>query len=417
MKELVFYHAHCMDGTGAAAAYVRANRPHDKQFTLKDIRYTDMESLDKFKSFMHSTTTVIKNYSNDGIGQLYETTDKVFPDACRLITFLDFCPTREVLTWLLKNNHTVLILDHHQTGREMMENLIQNPGELNEIHLGNLCFVFGCKNMSGASMASLLTEVFYNNYDIPSTDPVTIPLYYRKKGLNVKSKFSVWTNAKLKNKLIIQESEPLYELLRIRDVWDVSSEVRKEQADCLSAYFSFYNLSNLIKFDTWVNKNSGLNKVFKAVDEGGAIIEILEKQMMDVIDRAYQTELNLTDGRKLQLVIASCINDQASMLGDLWSKKWAETDHPAISIALFHNYKTGRLGFGMRSNEHIDCKPLAEFLGGGGHFKACGGDLSRLVVPAGFDHVDYDVAVEPGQFIEKLRDELVYAATQVYKTV
>lgn len=60
MKDLVFYHAHCMDGTGAAAAYLHTHNEFDftdKELTFKDIRYTDIESLKKFKEYLNKKQT------------------------------------------------------------------------------------------------------------------------------------------------------------------------------------------------------------------------------------------------------------------------------------------------------------------------------------------------------------------------
>ena len=225
--------------------------------------------------------------------------------------------------------------------------------------------------------------------------------------------FSIWNNL-THFEGSISDMDKVFELLRVRDVWDISDPQKKKDADSLNAYLFHKDLTELSVFYKWWLSHFDLPT---AISQGNLICEVFEKQIQEVINRGYQTEIELHDGRKLQLCIASCPDKQASLMGDLWAQKWKDTNHPTICISMFTNYKTGRVGFGMRSNKHIDCKPLAEFLGGGGHFKACGGDLSTLVVPAGYDHVDYDVAVEPGQFTEKLRDELVYATTQVYKRV
>ena len=412
MKDLVFYHAHCMDGTGAAAAYLYGHSVwdfSDKELTLKDIRYTDIESLEKFKEYLDKETNVVANDVDASNIELVDhpyitSTPLTIP---QMVTFLDFCPTAEILKWLLVEGHTVLILDHHQTGREMMEKFLIDNEKLN---LSRLHFAFGDHSISGSGLAYVLTEVTLDAYTYPSRGTRVNTFHHQ---MNDSVGFSIWNNL-THFEGSTSDMDKVFELLRVRDVWDISDPQKKKDADSLNAYLFHKDLTELSVFYKWWLSHFDLPT---AISQGNLICEVFEKQIQEVIDRGYQTELNLTDGRKLQLCIASCPDKQASLMGDLWTQKWKDTEHPTICISMFTNYKTNRVGFGMRSNKHIDCKPLAEFLGGGGHFKACGGDLSTLVVPAGYDHVDYDVAVEPGQFIEKLRDELVYATTQVYKRV
>ena len=412
MKDLVFYHAHCMDGTGAAAAYLYGHSVwdfSDKELTLKDIRYTDIESLEKFKEYLDKETNVIVNdagLSNTDLVAHPHTTSTPLTEP-QMVTFLDFCPTAEILKWLLVEGHTVLILDHHQTGREMMEKFLIDNEKLN---LSRLHFAFGDHSISGSGLAYVLTEVTLDAYAYPSRGTRVNTFHHQ---MNDSVGFSIWNNL-THFEGSTSDMDKVFELLRVRDVWDISDPKKKKDADSLNAYLFHKDLTELSVFYKWWLSHFDLPT---AISQGNLICEVFEKQIQEVIDRGYQTEIELHDGRKLQLCIASCPDKQASLMGDLWAQKWKDTNHPAICISMFTNYKTGRVGFGMRSNKHIDCKPLAEFLGGGGHFKACGGDLSTLVVPAGYDHVDYDVAVEPGQFIEKLRDELVYATTQVYKRV
>lgn len=410
MKDLVFYHAHCMDGTGAAAAYLYGHSVwdfSDKELTFKDIRYTDIESLEKFKEYLDKETNVVIDDTGLSSTDLITRTTSTPLTEPQMVTFLDFCPTAEILKWLLVEGHTVLILDHHQTGREMMEKFLIDNEKLN---LSRLHFAFGDHSISGSGLAYVLTEVTLDAYTYPSRGTRVNTFHHR---MNDSAGFSIWNNL-THFEGSTSDMDKVFELLRVRDVWDISDPQKKKDADSLNVYLFHKDLTELSVFYKWWLSHFDLPT---AISQGNLICEVFEKQIQEVIDRGYQTELNLTDGRKLQLCIASCPDKQASLMGDLWAQKWKDTNHPAICISMFTNYKTGRVGFGMRSNKHIDCKPLAEFLGGGGHFKACGGDLSTLVVPAGYDHVDYDVAVEPGQFTEKLRDELVYATTQVYKRV
>lgn len=412
MKDLVFYHAHCMDGTGAAAAYLYGHDIWDlgeKELTFKDIRYTDIESLEKFKEYLDKETAVVLNDASlTGVELAARdfTTSTPLSEP-QMVTFLDFCPTAEILKWLLVEGHTVLILDHHQTGREMMEKFLVDNAHLN---LSRLHFAFGDSSISGSGLALVLTEVTHDAYTYPSRGTHVDTFHHP---MDDSDGFKIWNNL---THFVgqVSEMDHVFEFLRVRDVWDLSDPEKKKNADSLNAYLFHNDLTKLSAFYSWWRSHYHLPTVLA---HGKLICSVFEKQIQEVIDRGYQTELNLTDGRKLQLCIASCPDKQASLMGDLWTQKWKDTEHPTICISMFTNYKTNRVGFGMRSNKHIDCKPLAEFLGGGGHFKACGGDLSTLVVPAGYDHVDYDVAVEPGQFIEKLRDELVYATTQVYKRV
>lgn len=410
MKDLVFYHAHCMDGTGAAAAYLHTHNEFDftdKELTFKDIRYTDIESLEKFKEYLNKKTNVIA----DGVdASNIELVDHPYITSTplaepQMVTFLDFCPTAEILSWLLVEGHTILILDHHQTGREMMEkflidNMLQN--------LSRLHFAFGDQSISGSGLAYVLGECTHDAFAYPSRG-IRLNTYHLPLA-NSKG-FKIWNNL-THTKSSVSEMDPIFELLRVRDVWDMSDPQKKKDADSLNAYLFHNELTELTAFYGWWTNPFHADDV---VAEGNLICEVFEKQIKDVIEQAYQVEIEIGDQRKLQICIASCPNGQASLMGELWAQKWKDTEHPTICISMFTNYKTNRVGFGMRSNKHIDCKPLAEALGGGGHFKACGGDLSNLGVPSGEESVDFDFLVRPGKFTEDFRNKLLQVARTIYK--
>lgn len=409
MKDLVFYHAHCMDGTGAAAAYLYGHGEWDfngKSLSFKDIRYTDIESLEKFKEYLNKETNIV--YVAEDTPVLEYAPNVILAatplNAPQMVTFLDFCPTAEILKWLLDEGHTVLILDHHQTGKEMMEKFLVDNAELN---LSSLHFAFGDKSISGSGLAYVLTEVTHDAYQYPSRGTRAQPIHHP---MDESEGFYIWNNL-THFEGSESDMDPTFELLRVRDVWDLSNPDIKRDADSLNAYLFHNSLTELSTFYGWWRSFFSMDQV---LEQGGLICEVFKKQIQEVIDRGYQSEIELKDGRKLQLCIASCPDKQASLMGDLWSQKWKETEHPAICISMFTNYKTNRLGFGMRSNKHIDCKPLAEALGGGGHFKACGGDLSKQAIIDDDCDGNLRYTASPDVFIDETVKHLLYYVKQVY---
>ena len=105
MKQIVFYHANCMDGTGAALAHQWAFENIVADFVYQPINYPQASDENKFAEFLQK-----KEIQLWGVNEVW---------------FLDFTPTLPVLQFLLKLGIKILSLITMQRVKKYSKTLKQ----------------------------------------------------------------------------------------------------------------------------------------------------------------------------------------------------------------------------------------------------------------------------------------------------
>ena len=382
MKPIVFYHANCMDGTGAALAHKWAFEGHDVDFIYQPINYPQAQDENKFAEFLQS-----KEIQLWGINQIW---------------FLDFTPTLPVLQFLLKLGVKIFIIDHHATGVEMLQEIeaMSNKPEGRSTLYDKLFYITGDSDeFSGAYLTHLFQDQLFRLPGM-AQDKDPIKLFHR---LPKRIGDSVIVTNLIGLKQPTFESAPGYNLLRVRDCWDIRDKALKEQADGFNYYCFHYGIPDhpdlleaLFTDDNFYN----------SVTEGQTIMSVYKKQCQLAIDRGLQTVINTDLLDNIQVLITVAPDNQASLLGEMWYSRFPET--PAISIGLFYNHGKASAGYGIRSNHLVNSRLVAQKVsGGGGHDRAAGGSLTETRMMAGGFHGHPH---EPNKKLE----EILYDINQLF---
>lgn len=353
MKRLVVYHSNCVDGVAAAVAhrigYERGQKTKKEEpnaltkNTYKSIGYGDLEDTEKFNS-------IVEDY--------------------KVILFLDFCPTEDRLRKLIMEGREVTIYDHHKTGMEMIRKrfAFTDPSH-------NLRFIFSADNkLSGATLTWLIGMV---GYSVQSRVPAArdIEIHEHKFFTNVNLGFIKPETLEFK--------DPFYNLIGIRDVWDVSNPKLKERADCLSAYINHNGLLNFEKFYEFVKTEQWVFYGASIEDYGRTVLEFNDRSASNALKDAYKFTSTLPNGKELAVAIGTCPSYLGSQFGENWRQQNEGKD--TIAIAVFINFKDDTITLGIRSSGVEGLKLAQTFEGGGGHPHACGCRLNSIAVP--YEHI------------------------------
>ena len=353
MKQIVFYHANCMDGTGAALAHQWAFENIVADFVYQPINYPQASDENKFAEFLQK-----KEIQLWGVNEVW---------------FLDFTPTLPVLQFLLKLGIKIFIIDHHATGKEILQNI--EAMEPRPPLYNKLYYVIGDSDeFSGAYLTHLFQDQLFRFANM-TRDNDPIKLFHR---LPNRIGDSVIVTNLIELETPHCQTANGYDLLRVRDCWDTRDKEFKAHADGFH-YYCFHHgipdhpdkLASVFRL-TSVFRNEDLTPFIK---EGQVIKSVYEKQCQKAIDVGLQTVVNTDLLNDIQVLITVAPYDQASLLGEMWYSKFP--NEPAICVGLFYNHSKATVGFGMRSNEFINCRMIAEALGGGGHDRAAGGSLTE----------------------------------------
>lgn len=329
-----------MDGSAAAVAHQQAvgyleGKPSEYQYL--GINYPDQVDATKFKAYL-----------NDKLGSLM-----VFDT----MWFLDFCPCHDVLKYLHNNDTRVIIIDHHQTAVE----------EFAEWDYFNTSFVLSYDNkISGAGLTRLLTKLIPS---LPTCHKVPSHLVDVKLNDNT---IQLQTNIQLSLEDEYQ-LDPLYEFVRIRDVWDESDPLKKQMADQVYEYLTHNNCFNPVNFKALLEMDPDIDDM---VQMGEVITKVKSKIAESAIALGHKCVIDGVETKGIQVLITVTPNKMDSMVGDVWVKRFP--NEPALMIGLSHNHAMESTGAGLRSNELIDALKLAKALGGGGHLRACGCGLNHV---------------------------------------
>ncbi len=353
-QNIVFYHAQCMDGTAAAAA-------HMKGFdgaSYHPINYSNTKDIVKFDEYIGTL-----GFPHGGAVELTDPDTNVW--------FLDFTPTEEILLLMAKSVRRVIIIDHHATGADMLNKLMKPfNDEEGVIQMPkNVFFITGA---SDASSGAYLTDIFRNQFNLlmdGEQTEWTRRIFHKIQGKIYDSE--MYTNVlELGNPNIPYNG--IYELIRIRDTWDKRNPRLKERADALN-YACFHD--GIPDHPETFNEKVTSDTLDILILKGKTIQEVHQRYCQNAIDSGYQIKLNSETMDNINLLVTVCPASQASLLGEMWYSKFP--NEPAICVGLFYNHSKATVGFGMRSNEFINCRMIAEALDGGGHDRAAGGSLTE----------------------------------------
>ncbi len=384
MKQIVFYHANCMDGTGAALAHQWAFENIVADFVYQPINYPQASDENKFAEFLQK-----KEIQLWGVSEVW---------------FLDFTPTLPVLQFLLKLGIKIFIIDHHATGVEMLQEI--EAMEPRPPLYDKLYYVTGDSDeFSGAYLTHLFQSQLFRFAGM-ARDNDPIKLFHR---LPRRIGDSVITT----NLIGLKPPEnwigdSVFNLLRVRDCWDTRDQTMKKMADGFH-YYCFHHsvpdhpetLNSLIKSDRWL----------EYVKEGQVIKSVYEKQCQKAIDTGLQTVVNTDLLDDIQVLITVAPYDQASLLGEMWYSKFPE--RPAISIGLFYNHGKATGGYGIRSNHLVNSRLIAQAVSnGGGHDRASGGPLTDSIVASGWQS---DAEIPLNEVLYEINQLFIDAIMKVYK--
>lgn len=327
---LVMYHSPCMDGYGAAVAFKDA---------------LDVSEWDSVQ------------YHGTGYNQLAQVpNDFNHPvQKCTHVVFLDICPTREVLDYLLNiKNMYVCVLDHHATAKDTL------------------------KGYERSGLFYTITDKFSGASLVKSIPPHAINSLFKFDIIGQKIMHEIGGGI-TNNDLYIKDIDSyrvmrskIYTLLETRDLWHKHDLDLKKQADYLSAYFKETNQAN--KDLITVAELEALTE--EGIKKGKDLIE--EQQL---VVNAALAKANIwnhhVDGEDVVVAVGICPNDLSSMFGATHNES-TELDSLAIGV-----YMDGDsvAGLSLRSDGFYPyARIVAESLGGGGHDHASGVSNNSKVV-------------------------------------
>lgn len=344
-RQLVCYHDKCIDGTAAAAAHTLATcgvvqRP-DCDYTYQPINY-DTKTPELFDEFL------VRNE----IGEFES------------IWFLDFCPKNEILKHLTDQGKQVIIIDHHTTALEALD----------EFSSDLLTYVLSYDNkLSGAGLTRLLKMGLDTLDLVKPTEPHQVEVEVNGQTC------VLLTNIKLD--LMFEELDEFYNLIRVRDVWDESDPNRKRLADLIHQYLVHHGCYNIEAFKQFIQQFEEAKDRTKfledTMDKAQLIDDVIRGQVENALALGYKTQVDAKNLKNINVFIGSVPWKLDTMAGDIWSKRFP--DEPAIMIGLTYNHDKNGIAAGLRSNHLIECVHLAKFFDGGGHKQASGCNMTFLL--------------------------------------
>ena len=382
MKTLVIYHSNCTDGLAAAVAHrIAYERGDHSKSALDKFDYLPMgyDKLGNEEAFFEI------------VGKYQE------------VWFLDFCPTEPLLRKMLDDGKTVTILDHHKSAFEMIKE------KFNEVN-NQLRVIFSTDNkLSGATLTWLIG---LTNFTINQNSKLReIVIHDHTLLTNVKIGFIKEDTIKLK--------DPLYNLIGIRDTWDLSDLRMKEKADALHAYFDFAGLRDFEKFYTFVKREEFVFRGASLVAIGENILEINRRNCEVALDNAFKTTIETEEG-PIEFAMGIAPDGQGSQFGESWRLR--NPGKKTIAIALFLNFAKRTVVLGARSSGIDALRLIQSFPGGGGHPNACGCNLTETHITIPFKpeadetYTNVSAIHIPQEFITSLIDQMVRRIRLVYQT-
>lgn len=322
---VVIYHSPCMDGYGAASAFKEALDTKD----WDSITYVG-EGYNNVAEFPNNYSHPIRKASH--------------------VVFVDICPTREVLDFLLNDLElNVCILDHHKTAKNALTGY--DPVGL---------FYTIADNYSGASLVKAISNYGINN--LFKFDKIESAFYPEQGG--ILSNNDMFKQCMDRDRI---KSSPIYTLLETRDLWITTDPQAKADADALAAYFKEVGQE---KKDIISLKE--LEGLVNFLDVGHDMLREQLRIVREALEKA-DTWVQTVAGKDVLIALGECPNNLCSLFGGTHNDAH---DMDTLAVATMSN-EAGIAGLSLRSSGSLPyARLVAEALGGGGHDNASGVTLS-----------------------------------------
>ena len=228
------------------------------------------------------------------------------------IIFLDFCPSRDVISQLHNNLNNIFILDHHITARN---------------DLNNCDFAKFDMEKSGVGLA---WDYFFPNIPIPT----------------------------------------FLAMIQERDLWKFRIEKTQEftsglffETDCLQDFYK--------KFELFDELKTNPEKLSQIINLGTLLNTHKQLKISHIVKKIKENKYYCTDknGKSITIICYNCSSDITSDLGNALS-----SIHCDLAILWNYDHLTEEYLYSLRSTNKIDCASIAnKYLSGGGHPNAAGG--------------------------------------------
>lgn len=324
INNLVFYHARCKDGLGAAAAFYR-------NFNQNNVSEYIPRAYGQFKNILDEL-------------------DNSYPDITT-IYFLDVYPELQTVVDLCNANYQVVIIDHHKTSWDMFaDSQYDHP---------NLWLILS-KHHCGATLVDCLGESINIILDAERINILD--------GIGVKQgRHEYLVNTVIYKDIEQESSNELYELLGVRDLWLVNHP-RKADADALATYLAFLEVDQFSPtlFESMIEEAGGLQH---CIQSGHLLNEYSRRLNQRMIDSAYKGSAVTADGIEVDVIIGPAPSGLGSQFGEIG---YSGKSKPTLVVAVFFEVEQDYISLGLRCNKNMDCEAVAKALGGGGHQCASG---------------------------------------------
>lgn len=332
ITELVFYHGNCLDGVSAAYCHKQySNATKDCETKYIPMAHNEI-----------NIPAIQQKLSNVDLAQVKQ------------VYVLDFNLDKDCYNYLLNANNDIqiVVLDHHKTAKEAIEQMHQ------EFAGKNIQFYFNLK-YSGAVLSYLYFKVYFKKLEeFPKDEDVLDYI--------VKTQVPTWIK-----------------MVQDRDLWQWQYKNTKFFTTALFSKITG-NANNDTNGNNYVNyvpseleqmcqiNPSKAESVEILIETGKIMSEQYENQIQSIIDECGYFEVDLLGVGAIKGYAVNANNLFSSELG---SKLCRLDDEHKYAIT-FAFMETNRVKCSIRSTDDYDCSGIAKYFGGGGHPQASGFNLT-----------------------------------------
>jgi len=228
------------------------------------------------------------------------------------ILFMDFCPSKDVISQLKANSNKIFILDHHITAKDDLKNCSFAKFDMNKSGVG------------------LTWEYFFPDSDIPE----------------------------------------FLAMIQERDLWTFRIEKTQEFSNGLS--FETDSLETFEdKFELFDKLYSNKTKLEQTIELGTILNTHKQMKISYIVEKIKDNKYTgqTKSGNDVSIICYNCAADLSSDLGNALSSV-----HCDMAILWTYDHVSEEYHYSLRSTNKVDCARLAkEYLSGGGHPNAAGG--------------------------------------------
>ena len=340
----IFYHKGCNDGYFAAAAI---------RFLAKELNaiYVPVHH-DALKTTESFSSVVSKDEVLDGF------------------VFVDIAPSPELTIELSEMGYKVYIIDHHKTARKDFLT-IENHPVINNPKLK--IFIFN--DLSGGALGYVIAQNairkgFKNAITFLDSIPNRSLKTYPADFINISLTEILGERA-----FQLDALNPFYRLICVRDLWLTEDASLKHYADALNAYLYFNKVYQNDDFDNLpveiktclTNPPDSTTFPKTAVEQGLNILEVYSKQTEDDIRHSKKITYRYK-GKDLILFIGQFMH--TSLAGQM-VRDLNPNANTILAVVKIDYCNPNQVLLSFRS-DGVNCRKIAERMGGGGHDLASG---------------------------------------------